>query len=330
MKRAPEEIIRVKVIDPPAVTIDRFRRVNAILDEIHYNYTRSNKETRFVNLCTVIGRCGICGQPLYSTANGRIHADGSKGVGFYACKSHHPRSKGRLTKCGSAWVKRETLDELMIAFCQQKLTDPEFLTTLIQCSLAKSSEIIVPFPDRTRQNAIDALRRREKKNLEMAEADLITVAEARARQVAIHLEIEKVQASMECNVHRPGASLNVVDLVTKVVRGALAFRRQSDRLQMKLTIETMFSEVFFRLREQSIVAFKFSAELLGKLGSGLPTDIINLDTPFSLMRKIPEGEKHCHGCRKTLFLTDFNKSQSRCRDCQKQGRELRKARPLTL
>ena len=325
MKRSPEEIIRVRIIDEPAVSPERFHRVGKMLKEIHYNYVKANEEIRYVNLCTVVGRCGICGQPLYSAANGRLHADGTRGAGFYACKSHHPRSAGKLTKCGSGWVRRETMDAVMVAFCRDKLTDPEFLTALITGSLARSQEVIVPFPQRRGREAIEALLKREKQVLKMVEGELLTVAEGRDRRAEIRKEIALLEQAAARGADGPPPAPNVEEVVRQVIRGAFAFARMTDRVEQKQVVASLFSEVFIHLRKQAITAFKFSAELVGKLGQALPTDIINLESPFAIREQIPEGHKRCPACKVVMAVAGFNSNQSRCRECQRVIREQRRA-----
>src|ERR1044072_7717803 len=54
--RSPDEIIRVKVIDQPAVSLERFERVQQALKEVRSNYTTTNTNARQSTLCSIFGR----------------------------------------------------------------------------------------------------------------------------------------------------------------------------------------------------------------------------------------------------------------------------------
>lgn len=320
MKRDPSEVIRIKVIDEPAVSPERFARVQAILQEIHYNYTKHHTEERYVNYATGIGRCAICGLVLYSTANGKCRADGAKTAGLLACKSHHPRSKGKLPKCGHGWMGREEVDALIVAFCREELTAPETLTAVLEDSVARSAEVIRPFPEQARSNAIEKLRRQEVRLLDLAVGGRLTIQQTRERQSKIREEIAALErAEAEMRASRP-KELGLQELAALVVRGAFAFARMTDRVERKKILEGLFSEIFIRrdrkLRTVAITAFRFSAELLAGFKAALPTGIVNLDKPFMTKQMLPEGFRRCPACEQVLLSSESWAGQSRCKSCK--------------
>jgi hypothetical protein len=123
--RSPDEIIRVKVIDQPAVSLERFERVQQAWKEVRSNYAATNTKARQPTISSVISKCGFCGAHMYVSVNGTRRKDGSKGPGYYLCKSSHPKYAGTMPKCQQGWIKRPRLDAVLISFFQETLTNVE-------------------------------------------------------------------------------------------------------------------------------------------------------------------------------------------------------------
>lgn len=117
--RAPEDVIRVRVVEEPIVSDADFARVQALLEEKRRRFWRSRPENanhaRFVYRGFLI--CAECGSPYY------VHVPG-KGKDYYVCKRRMGRVNG--ARCTAPYMSRRLhgiLDEIFV----RQLTDPNFL-----------------------------------------------------------------------------------------------------------------------------------------------------------------------------------------------------------
>jgi DNA invertase Pin-like site-specific DNA recombinase len=328
--REQDEIIRVKVIDEPAISPERFARVQAHLGEIRGRHAISNA-ARHPSLCTTIGRCGYCGEPLYVTANGKRNKAG-KNHGYYCCKSRYPGRSGKLPPCSNGWVRRENLDELLVAFCEKILTEPKLLVTVIEASARRTAQVIRAFRPPTKDDAIRKLRQRDERLLEMCEVQTISIDEFRARRAKIRAEIERLESVAEATKADAPPTVTLTEFARQVTKAVVRFARIESALEKKQILRELFAEVFFR--RESVSAFRFSKSFLAELGeTSLATQTVQLSTPFhirELPQPLPKGHKRCICCGRVRPLIDFYSRRARCRDCYKEAlnqrrRERRKA-----
>jgi DNA invertase Pin-like site-specific DNA recombinase len=321
--RAPDEIIRVKVIDIPAVPIERLKRVQEALKEIRLNYTTTNTRARQPTLCSVIGRCGACGLPLYVSVNGKRRKDGGKGAGYYMCKGHYPAYAGTVPKCSSGWIRRPLLDRVMVAFFQETLTNPDLLSAIISGSMKRCAAKVLPFTSPTAQEAIEKLKKRDARLLAMCEQGVITISEFRERRAKLNKEIQLLREASS-KTHRPDTELSVERLAQLVVRAVRGFNRIADPAAQKSILREVFHEVFFL--GESISAFSFSASFVAELGdgAGLSTGTIHLETPFRLRPPVPEGQKRCSCCGICQSRDQFYKKRAQCCACLRKKRTNRR------
>jgi DNA invertase Pin-like site-specific DNA recombinase len=123
VEREPDDIIRVKVLEP-LISEDEFRHVQNILDLKKKNHwrVRPDHQRRF----TFSGflRCGLCGNLIYT------HAHHPRD--WYVCKSRTwperriRESKG-LTPCPNPYMRRERVEAHLDSIFAQRLTDRDFL-----------------------------------------------------------------------------------------------------------------------------------------------------------------------------------------------------------
>ena len=127
--RAPDEVIRVKVISPPLVSEDDFLRVQQLLDlkkQGHWR-VRLDYEPRFAynNYLT----CGNCRNLVYTHVR-RPHD-------WYFCKSRTTaerkvrESKG-LDPCLNPYMRRERLEHAIDRVLSERLTDRHFLERIAE------------------------------------------------------------------------------------------------------------------------------------------------------------------------------------------------------
>lgn len=317
--RKEEEVIRVKVIDIPAVSQECFDRVQAAMAETRYNHLDARKRDEVFNFGTGVARCGHCGEILLASSGKK--SDGSR-HGYYQCKGNYYLYKKRLGGCRQPHVRVDEIDELIEAFASHTLTDPKTLTALVEGSLQRASEIISPFPQANEDDQIKAVQKRERRLLDAYEGGVLTLEELRTRREELRKEaatLRKKQAEM---VEKP--TFQLADFVRLVVRGALRLKRignqPANRREKKLLIMELFSEI--HIRDSAIVSFKFRAGLpLGDSISDLAKKApIHLDTPFTVRQKpapAPAGHKRCSCCQTVLPVELFFPKRGECKECVK-------------
>jgi DNA invertase Pin-like site-specific DNA recombinase len=127
VKRSPEDIIRVKVLDP-VVNEEHFQKAQQILDMKKQNHWRVRPD--FQRRFTYSGflRCDICSNLVYTHAH--------KPRDWYVCKSRTwPERKLREEKglaiCDNPYMRRERLEESIDRLFAERLTVRTFIDRLV-------------------------------------------------------------------------------------------------------------------------------------------------------------------------------------------------------
>lgn len=136
--RAPDEVIRRKVLDPPLVSEEDFLRVQQLMDlkkQKHWR-ARPDYEPRF----TYNGflRCACCGNLIYTHVR--------RPDDWYFCKSRttaerRARESKGLGPCSNPYMGRERLDGAIDHILSERLTDAQFLRRVAQ-EYAQSQDIV--------------------------------------------------------------------------------------------------------------------------------------------------------------------------------------------
>jgi DNA invertase Pin-like site-specific DNA recombinase len=129
VKRAPEDVIRVKVFDEPLIDEALFWRVQAHI---------LNKKNIFVQRQSGVGdrylfagmvRCGVCGHPMYT--GGREKP--KQGLGYYRCRAHTSWGIRKGLVCESpTQFRKAPLEELLLRFIATRLASEEYLREQIE------------------------------------------------------------------------------------------------------------------------------------------------------------------------------------------------------
>ena len=135
VRRAPDEIIRVKVIEPPLVDESLFWSVQEAIKRknTEYHKKRSKAGARF--LYSGFLRCGYCGQPVYSKTRG---SKGKSSAEYYICRSkndHYVRTKGG-SSCPGGYMQKDLVEETVTSFLAQRLVNKDYLESLVFAALA--------------------------------------------------------------------------------------------------------------------------------------------------------------------------------------------------
>lgn len=128
MKRAPDEVIRVRVLDG-LVSDEDFARVQQLIDLKRHKHWRTRQDTEFHYTYNGFLTCGECGSLLYT-----YHTSKDE---FYQCKSRNVRERKRrclvgLKACGNRYMLRRKLEPKLDYLFAEKLTDADFLAGVVE------------------------------------------------------------------------------------------------------------------------------------------------------------------------------------------------------
>lgn len=128
INRSPDEIIRIKVIDDPAINEDVFREIQELVKRKNTEYHKKKSRPGEKFLYAGFLRCGECGQILYSTSGGRNHKKD-----YYYCRSKNYlyEKKNSVSKCPSCYLQKEQVENTVTSFVSERLTEKDYLKGLI-------------------------------------------------------------------------------------------------------------------------------------------------------------------------------------------------------
>lgn len=315
--RKPDEVIRTRVIDTPAVSQDCFDRVQASMARVRFNHLERRKKEVVHNLGTGVGRCGYCGEILYCSSGKRRTRKTRQA--YYCCKANNYQHRDRLGGCKQQNIRQSKLDELIETFTIETLADPKTLTSIVIGSLQRSNEIISPFPGANVDAQITGLKKREKRLIDAYEEGEISLAELRSRREALKSEAANIKQREQANDRKPALDLEA--FVRLLVRGAVRLKRMSSPSEKKAIIMSLFEEIYFK--DKSITAFKFRHEVpLPGLSDAAAKTPIQLEQPFALQASgaeiLPAGRKRCSCCKVIHPEDAFFKRRGQCKGCMKK------------
>ena len=120
VKRAPEEIIRVRVIEQPLISDAEFQRVQQVMDTKSRLHWRAHPEARHSFTYNGFLFCSECGSLIYSKLC-RQHP-------YYICKT---RTFPNANRCASVTMQRDRLEAKLDDLLGTHLTGRDFLGQLI-------------------------------------------------------------------------------------------------------------------------------------------------------------------------------------------------------
>jgi len=128
IKRAPEEIIRVQVLDDGLISQEDFQAVQQLIRIKSERRQRARAEAPNRYVYNGHLTCGDCGSLVYTH---------SAAQDSYVCKSHNPREKrkraGRgLSPCTNRYMLRHKLEPRIDELLGEKLTAPDFLAAVVE------------------------------------------------------------------------------------------------------------------------------------------------------------------------------------------------------
>lgn len=306
--------IRVKVIDPPAVSQERFDRVQQILDEKNTKWRRQ-RDARQINLGTGIAVCAHCGRRLYASSGLRVA--GSR-QGYYYCANNNYLNRAKGMSCKQTNIPTQIIDLTLIAFAAEHLGSVGFITKLaekLRCPTEESSA--ANFTKR-----IAELEKRKGRILIAYESGAVELDELKRRRTELDKEIESIRLIISSAETRHRIREQADQSLSLLVQACLAFSRITTTTEKQAALRGLFAKVFFD--GSKIIGFvPFDSVLRpiirneddGSLDLGehalRDAGLIRLETPFSLptsgveLGPVPEGQKRCRICEGCKPLAEF-------------------------
>ena len=199
IRRNPDEIIRVKVIDEPIIDEKVFLNVQGYINKKNkrYHAKRSKKGERF--LYSGFLKCGACGEKLYSTSGGRNHKKD-----YYLCRSKNYiwiRKNGH-TDCTTRYLQREIIDNTVTSFVSEALTNKEYMLGLIELALSACNYQEMQIEADMLRNLLKKISKKREKILDLYGEGLFTreelnekVEELNCETASLKMRLAKLEES---------------------------------------------------------------------------------------------------------------------------------------
>jgi DNA invertase Pin-like site-specific DNA recombinase len=198
IKRAPEDVIRVKVINEPLVSEEEWNRVQQIMEMKRKRYWRANPNYSHRYTYNGFLLCSECGELIYTKY---LRKD------YYVCKGRYI-----VKKCQTGYMRRERLEAQLDTLLTDRLTDVGFLREL--CDLLESDH------NRTAslvhiqriESEIESLQAQRDRIIDTFVAGHISTVGRDTRLAKIDRDLQATKEILERE--QPPASLSLDSLVT--------------------------------------------------------------------------------------------------------------------
>ena len=150
--RAPEDVIRVKVIDTPLISECEFNDVQQIMDSKQSRHWRSRPEIEHRWIYNGFLTCSVCSSMIHTAFAGRD---------YYACR-------GRRTNhtCKTKYMQREKLESILDSVFSQRLTNPRFLEQCIKVAKGQNQKDDSPLRVKRLSAELDSLRHKRERTID--------------------------------------------------------------------------------------------------------------------------------------------------------------------
>jgi DNA invertase Pin-like site-specific DNA recombinase len=186
IQRAPDEIIRVEVLEPLLSEKD-FTRVQELMDIKKANHwrARTDYERRFIYSGFL--KCGACGNLIYT----HVH----KPNDWYVCKSRTTtarrlRETKGLETCTNPYMRRERLEACIDSLLSERLMDKHFLERLVADFIERSASTSSAGELVRLQRAREQLQEKRKRILEAYFDNLIDRTERNQRLASVDADVK--------------------------------------------------------------------------------------------------------------------------------------------
>lgn len=220
IRRAPEDVIRIKVIDAPLVSESEFLKAQQLMDAKKKNHWRA--QTRYTHRFTYNGflTCGLCGQLVY-TAWRRDD--------YYICKA---RSKG----CGSHSMRRDIIDPSLDSMFATKFTDPAWRDKIAESWRDHPSSGNVGERRKRLEAQFPALQAKRSRILDAYVDGALDRGERDRRLAVIDAEMSRVSGLILRDDPQPTLTVQALAGILDVFVGWSTLNREQKRRILSLTV----------------------------------------------------------------------------------------------
>jgi len=229
IKRLPEDVIRIKVIDEPLVSESDFKRVQKILTYKRATFQRMNCGPHRFTYNGFL-RCGECRALLYTKYRRKD---------YYICKA----------KCGTPYQRRDKLEAQLDELFAKRLTSHSFLKTHLLAPMKQSK----PAQENTQRlsQQLDRLDTKRQRVLDSYFDGVIGVIERESRLAAITKEKMVITGILASQQPTPELSVDsLAQAFAPFVEFDLLERDDKRRLLNTLTPQIVVSD--YKLKSLSV------------------------------------------------------------------------------
>lgn len=232
-----DEPIRLKVIDEPAVSQERFDRVQAILDNTGTKWRRERVATE-INLGTGIAVCGHCGRRLYASSGKR--KEGSR-IGYYYCAGNDYLNRRKGTSCPQPNIPKPVLDETLIKFAAEHLGSEEVIGKLAEKLHAPANESNRP----AMEKKLAEIERRIKRLTDAHLEGVIDLADFKTRKADFKNEAGTLTRLIQSEIERNRIRDHADNSLRLLVTACIGFARLTNKAEQREALRALFAKVAF-------------------------------------------------------------------------------------
>ena len=241
--RSENEIIRVKVIEEPAVSQERFDRVQQILNSVKHVWGSKHVNGKVGSLGVGLTRCGVCGDIVYFSSGKR--AGRQKTHGYYSCRRNYYLYKGKTGGCELPNLRQADVDTALTECVNEQLTNPSIVKELVRIAVGRiqgQTNSAESANDRNPQR-IAELNRKLTRLLSAYEDGAIDLPTYRQRKQQLEGDIRLLETSPSSSAQPKAAIVDTQRMKRSLVRGAVAFARASSPELKRSALRRLFSEI---------------------------------------------------------------------------------------
>jgi DNA invertase Pin-like site-specific DNA recombinase len=191
--RAPEEVIRRKVISEPLVSDDDWQAVQQIMDMKEARHWRTQPEVEHRFTYNGFLTCAACGQVIHTALCRRD---------YYAC-----RGRRSDHTCSTKYMAREKLEERLDFMFAQQLTSPYFLEGCVKELAKRTQQKDSDIQIHRLTAAAESLRQKRERILEAFFDGTISAEERKRRLESVDHDLKVTNGSLARSSHQSAVSL---------------------------------------------------------------------------------------------------------------------------
>lgn len=295
VKLSEADIIKVKVLDPPPVSEDRFQRAQAVMAATYKNWKAERVDRPAYNLLRSVARCGHCDSRLYFSQD--LRRPNIKG--YYFCSQHYYK-KGKTGTCGAANQAKPDLDATTNRFVTELLRNPATVRAILAHTEAAHQANVAQPESQATKPATFAIRRQ--RLLDGFEHGDVTAVELRERRAKIQIEEDTAKRVAKSQAQSLAAP-QIERLIKVLVKGAYAYLRMSNPNDRLRVIQRLFSSIYYEAGQIT----KFSLQP-GLIDESLAVCEMNQAIPAAADSVMPSAGEP----RRTMSAVTSTRSPARC------------------